>query len=268
MAVVDLGRLEGPVVVFGGPYSNLHALEALLETGADPARMISTGDLVAYCADAAPVVARVRGLGIPVVAGNCEKQLGAGLADCDCGFAEGSVCSVLAEGWYAHALNVLGAEDRGWLAARPDRVVFEHEGKRWGVIHGGATQVNRFIWPVSADAVLEDEIAALEGEVGPLDGVIAGHSGIAFERAVGRHMWVNAGALGMPQNDGSTDVRYLVLDDAPRIERLRYNHEAAAAAMEAAGLVQGYERALRSGWWPSEDVLPGEMRRAELDRAG
>ncbi len=36
------------------------------------------------------------------------------------------------------------------------------------------------------------------------------------------------------------------------------------AAMERAGLTQGYHSALRSGYWPSEDVLPPELRRAAL----
>ncbi|HRY02049.1 MAG TPA: hypothetical protein P5256_02915, partial [Beijerinckiaceae bacterium] len=56
--------LTGPVIVFGGPYSNLHALDALLDEarrlGVSPANMISTGDLVAYCADPRGVVDRFR----------------------------------------------------------------------------------------------------------------------------------------------------------------------------------------------------------------
>ena len=38
--------------------------------------------------------------------------------------------------------------------------------------------------------------------------------------------------------------------------------QGAAAAMRAVGLTQGYERALASGWWPSEEVLPADLRRA------
>ncbi len=35
-----------------------------------------------------------------------------------------------------------------------------------------------------------------------------------------------------------------------------------ALARRAVGLTQGYERALASGWWPSEEVLPADLRRA------
>ena len=48
----------------------------------------------------------------------------------------------------------------------------------------------------------------------------------------------------------------------PRLLRLAYDHAAAAADMRAAGLTQGYDRALETGWWPSEDVLPPALRRA------
>ena len=44
-------------------------------------------------------------------------------------------------------------------------------------------------------------------------------------------------------------------------ERLSYDVEAAVAAMKAAGLVQGYEIALETGVWPSEDVLPDALKR-------
>lgn len=40
--------------------------------------------------------------------------------------------------------------------------------------------------------------------------------------------------------------------------------EIRAAAMVAAGLTQGYDAALLSGYWPSEEVLPPDLRRAGL----
>ena len=95
----DLGQLNGPIVLFGGPYSNLQALYALFDRaralGVGPDRMICTGDVVAYCADAHAVSGRMQDSGIAVVAGNCEKQLAAGAMDCGCGFEDGSACDLL-----------------------------------------------------------------------------------------------------------------------------------------------------------------------------
>jgi hypothetical protein len=48
---------------------------------------------------------------------------------------------------------------------------------------------------------------------------------------------------------------------------LEYDVVGAVAAMRSAGLVQGYERTLETGWWPSEDILPQELRRIQPSRA-
>src|SRR5262249_49677416 len=67
----DLGVLDGPVLVFGGPYSNLEAAQAIraeaARLGIPRERTICTGDIVAYCADPGATVALIRDWGIPVV---------------------------------------------------------------------------------------------------------------------------------------------------------------------------------------------------------
>ena len=121
---------------------------------------------------------------------------------------------------------------------------------------------SRFIWSNSDAAVFLEEIASLEQLVGGIDCVIAGHSGIPFERQIGRVSWVNAGVIGMPPHDGRAETRFAVLgSDGMRIHKLSYDFETAARSMEAVGLVQGYETALRCGYWPSEDILPHDLRR-------
>ncbi len=85
-----LGSLDGPLLIFGGPYSNLQATTALLEEARaldiPPENIICTGDVVAYCADSQATVEAIRGAGIHVVMGNCEEALGNDLQDCGCGF--------------------------------------------------------------------------------------------------------------------------------------------------------------------------------------
>lgn len=46
------------------------------------------------------------------------------------------------------------------------------------------------------------------------------------------------------------------------LHRLDYDHRAASQAMRAVGLVQGYDGALETGWWPAEDMPPAALRRA------
>ena len=148
------------------------------------------------------------------------------------------------------------------MATLPDLATFTYEGRKGVVLHGGASDVARFLFPSSPESAFEEELAALNALLGPIDLVLAGHSGVAFHRRIGSTDWINAGALGMPPHDGRTASRYARLTPNGVIfERLTYPAAEAAAAMRAAGLSQGYDKALLSGYWPSEDVLPPEMRR-------
>ncbi|PRX35039.1 Calcineurin-like phosphoesterase superfamily domain-containing protein [Meinhardsimonia xiamenensis] len=266
--VLDLGVLEGPVLVFGGPYSNFQATRAILalaeEMGLPPARRICTGDMIGYCADPRATAEAVMGATAAVVAGNCERQLAAGAPDCGCGFDEGSACAALSRGWYAHARAALSGQEAllAAFAALPDIVIFTHAGRRCAVIHGGVSDISRFLWPSSPEAEFAEEISLITAAAGPVDRVIAGHCGLAFHRRVGGVDWINPGVVGLPPHDGRPLTRYAVLDgsDGVVFERLAYAHEAAARAMEKAGLGGGYAETLRSGLWPSEEVLPGELR--------
>lgn len=267
MRQLDLGPCEGPIVLFGGPYSNLQATEALLSTKdvANAETLICTGDVVAYAADASATIAAVRASGAVVVAGNCEKQLAAGAADCGCGFEEGSACDLLSVGWFSHANAQVGQADRAWMARLPDIVTFSHAGRRYGVIHGGVTDIARFIWPETPTAVFDREWAAAERHVGPLDAIVCGHSGLPFVRTLDQGDWINAGVIGMPPHDGAPQTRYVCLRAGrATIMSLTYDWPQAQAAMRQVGLTQGYDTALKTGYWPSEDVLPPERRRSSL----
>lgn len=269
MKIDDLGNMHGDVLLFGGPYSNLQATEAVLIEAASRKiaadNVICTGDVVAYCGKPAETVALIRDSGVAVVAGNCERQLAAGAMDCGCGFEDGTACELLSAGWYAHVDREIGGDDRAWMGGLPDVVTFTHSGKRVAVIHGGATDIARFVWSVSEDAVFAEEVAVLKAHVGAVDVVVSGHSGIAFDRDVAGVRWVNAGVIGMPANDGTQHTAFAVLTaDGIDVLSLRYDAEAAFDDMQRAGLQQGYEKALLSGYWPSEDVLPDQLRLGSL----
>ncbi len=269
MKLLDLGEFDTPILLFGGPYSNLEATEALLAhaeaLGIKPDACICTGDLVAYCGDPARTVQTLRQAGVHVVAGNCENQLAAGARDCGCGFEAGSTCDLLSVGWFAHANAAIGSGDRTWMTGLPDMITFSQAGQRCAVIHGGISDVSRFIWSVSDVSVFAEEVALVRALAGPVDIVIAGHSGIAFERGVAGVRWINAGVIGMPPNDGGNRTEFVVLEKGlAKFRTLTYDHARARIMMEEAGLTQGYHAALESGHWPSEDVLPPELRRDVL----
>src|ERR1700738_5112469 len=193
-------RTDGPLMVFGGPYSNLEATRAVLDEAARLAipadRIICTGDVVAYGADAVGTVDLVRdGVG-HVVMGNCEQSLAAGSDDCGCGFPAGSRCERLSAAWFAPASRELNTGARAWMASLPRRINLEIGGCRLAVIHGGVDIINHFIFSSTSSAIKLEEIRKTGA-----DGIMAGHCGLPFTQAINGQLWHNTGVMGMPAND-------------------------------------------------------------------
>ena len=257
------GRL--PLLVFGGPYSNLRATRALIaeadRLGIPPHRVICTGDIVAYGAEPEETVRAVADWGCHAIQGNCEQQLAAGADDCACNFESGSACDLLAKGWYPFANARISDAMRQWMGALPETLRFSFGGATFRVAHGGVAQVNRWVF-ASQTAVLAEECAQADADV-----VIAGHAGVPFIARSGRTVWFNPGVIGMPANDGTADVWYgLITGENGAVtlstHRLGYDHAGAAATMRRSGHANGYARTLVTGVWPSLDVFPPTERAA------
>ncbi len=261
---LDLGDLRGPVLIFGGPYSNLAATHAMRaradELGIPPERIICTGDVVAYCAEPEETIALVRDWGIPVVLGNCEESLGLASSDCGCGFDEGTTCSLLSVDWYHFANERMSEDDRAWMRTLPKAIRFTLNGKSILVVHGGVEQINRFIFPSTAAVIKQAEL-----DLAGTDILVGGHSGIPSGVRTGNRAWLNAGAIGMPANDGTTDGWYLILStEKERLrclwQRLSYSATSTVKKMRAVGMTGNYTDCLATGLWPSMDVLPDADR--------
>ncbi len=264
-AAVDLGVLDSPVLVFGGCYGNLEATHALIAAarrlGIPPSRAICTGDLVAYGADPQATVDLVRDWGPAVLMGNCEESLAADARDCGCGFAEGTTCATLSVQWFEATRRDLEPATARWMGTLPRRLRFTLGDRRLAVVHGGTRQINRFIFASTPTAEKAEGIDA-----GGTEGVVAGHSGLPFTQLVGDRLWHNAGAIGLPANDGTPRVWFSTLrplrDGIEVVHHaLDYDYRTAAAKMRARGYPTGYAECLASGLWPSCDVLPAAERR-------
>ena len=259
-AVRDLGRLDGPVLCFGGPYSNAQATEALLvearTRGIPPDRVICTGDVVAYGGDPQACVDLVRNAGIQMVMGNCEESLGFNADDCNCGFEKDSDCAAWSADWFTHAASVLDGDALAWMRCLPRQLRFFLAGRKIAVIHGGDQNISDYVFastPDVAKAVILDRLDA--------DAVIGGHSGLPFTQVLGPRLWHNAGAIGMPANDGTPRGWYSILtgsDDGIDItlHGLVYDHHAATLAIRAVTPGLPYAQTLEDGLWPNMAVLP------------
>ena len=252
--------MDGPVLFFGGCYSNLEATLALwreaARLGIRPGNIVCTGDVVAYCADPVATVDAVRDWGVHAIMGNCEEALGWSRDDCGCGFEEGTACEVLSIDWYAYANGALGDEQRIWMRSLPRRLDISIGNRRLAVIHGSVESINRFVFASTPWADKDHEITK-----SGCHGVVGGHSGIPFSHAAGGKLWHNSGALGMPANDGTSRVWFsLFVPNGDgidvRLMPLQYDAGTAARKMRDRGLPPGYAEALETGLWPSCDVLP------------
>jgi diadenosine tetraphosphatase ApaH/serine/threonine PP2A family protein phosphatase len=148
------------------------------------------------------------------------------------------------------------------MAGLPSTLRFELGGRSVRVVHGTAGVVNRFVFASEHEALVD---ALDEAEA---DFVLAGHAGLPFLHAAGDgRVWLNAGVIGMPANDGTPDGWYTLIEDADAgfrvsFHRLTYDHLSAAARMRREGHANPYARTLITGRWPSLDILPATERAA------
>lgn len=258
---------DQPVLVFGGPYSNLQATQALFAfadaNGFDSSRIICTGDLTAYCGSPTETIDLIQSREIPVVMGNTDEQLARDADDCGCGFEAGSACDRLSAAWYAYAAAQVTGEQKRYLGTFAPRIDLVIAGKRFAIVHGRLEQINAFVFPGTDDAAKSHDVLHADA-----DGIICGHSGLPFTQVVDGKIWHNAGVIGMPANDGTPRVWFSLIkpcsDGRVIFEHraLNYDFRSAQAAMRAAGLPVDYHDAIASGLWPSVDILPDVDRSA------
>lgn len=261
--MLDIGELGAKILVFGGPYSNLAATEAMriraLELDIAPDHIICSGDLVAYCAEPAETVDLIKAWGIHVVMGNCEASLAFGEVDCGCGFEPSSNCSTLALTWYQYADQRIHTAHRRWMKNLPDGIEFQVAKTRFRVVHGSPDSINAFVFASSDTA-----IKRAQTEQANVDAIIGGHSGIPFGQRIENRLWLNAGVIGMPANDGGNHGWYMLIEaECEKLSvswhKLDYDFHTSSRTTMAAGMVE-YGQALVDGIWPSMDVLPESER--------
>jgi predicted phosphodiesterase len=252
------------LLFFGGPYGNLQALTAIRSIAEElwlPASsIICTGDTVAYCAQPNETVEAIREWGIHVVAGNVELQLANDAGDCGCNFIKGSVCDRLSEQWFVFANSQVTDEQRVWMRSLPTTLTLQIGGRKIGVVHGSQANISEFLFRSSPWEKKNPNFASLECDI-----IVGGHCGIPFIERSQDKLWVNAGVIGMPANDGTRRGWYLLVhenEDALQfsLRSFDYDYERAARLMDKQGLPCEYASTLRTGLWCSLDNLPLEER--------
>jgi predicted phosphodiesterase len=258
--ITDLGTLTGKVLLFGGVYSNLQALEALkavAEKHNIPAEnCISTGDIVGYCAQPEETVQLLKLWKANSILGNVEVQLIEGGDDCGCDFTKGSRCDGFSKLWYPYAQSLLTESSISHLKTFTDHITFQYANKKVTVVHGSYSNISEFIFKSTDWTIKAPNFITTDSDV-----IIAGHCGLPFNHAEDDKLWLNPGVIGMPANDGSPKVWYAIMDDSNnelkfKHHNLDYNYKLTNSLMKNDLLPEEYARTIVTGIWDNTEILP------------
>lgn len=260
-----IGKLSGKILIFGGVYSNYQALIALIAFAEKenilPENIICTGDIVAYCAAPEKCLQTIKDWGIHTVLGNVEIQLRDDETDCGCNFNDNSRCDIFSKQWFPFAQQNTSEASKKWLESIPDHILFDYGDKKCLVLHGNLLETSGYVFRSTAWQTKLQNIEAANVDV-----ILGGHSGLPFASKENGKYWLNSGVIGMPANDGKTNVWCMIMNDAPfdyQHISIEYDFETAANQMEENGLPKAYSETLKSGIWDNCEILPDEETAAQ-----
>lgn len=245
------------LAVIADVHANAHALRAVLaEVRARSFdQVLCLGDIVGYNAHPSACIELLDGRAT-VIAGNHDVDVTRQSTT-----RGTTVVAAVAQAWTRSAL---APDELAWLEALPRRVVVE--GSHVGV-HGcflNDSYINGYVSSTMLEANLT---AVVTRGLPPV--ALCGHTHVAMvgflseERCVevyqpsevewpadARAVLVNPGSVGQPR-DGDTRASYAEIDTTRRVARIvrvPYDVEAAACAVEMAGLPSQLAARLREGW--------------------
>lgn len=258
--IENLGHISGKVLLFGGVYSNLQALEALKQVAESEnitaQNCICTGDIVGYCAQPEETIQLFKLWQAKSIAGNVEIQLKEGSNNCGCDFRAGSRCDNFSKQWYPFAQSKLSKNSLEFIDKLPDHFIFSYANKRIIILHGSYSNTSEFIFKSTPW-----EIKAQNFVVDNYDVVVGGHCGLPFNQKKDNKLWLNPGVIGMPANDGTPHVWYAILDDKNgeleyKHHTLNYNYKLTSKLMTHHALPEAYARTIKTGLWDNTEILP------------
>lgn len=268
----DPTPVEGPysrIAVFGGVYSNHHALAALLDDAArhGAEAVYCLGDLGGF----GPHPEKVRPLleqgGVLSIQGNYEESLASDREDCNCGYTDPRD-NHFAEISYRYTERNCSPGFKAWMGTLPRRRRVRVGDRELLLVHGSPRRVNEFLFhstsPIPFLEVLLDQQRC--------DAVLCTHTGLQWHRRLpsGRDV-VNVGVIGRPANDGDTHVWYSLIEarEAPEdrlgveLLPLVYDHQSLAVEMRSEGLPEEFVKTILTGWWTTcLEILPARERAA------
>jgi len=269
------------IALFGGLYSNYLALEAAITDAQNRNvdAIYCLGDLGAFGPFPDRVFPILQRNDIECVQGNYDDSIGNELNDCQCGYTDPQD-NHFAQISYDYTLDNTNDENKGWLQRLPKEIRLNADGTSILLCHGSPRQTNEFLWESTTSATFLNRLAD-EHEA---DVIVGTHSGIHWDRKLnsGRR-YVNAGVLGRPENNGTTNVWYSILSTGPDAKQspllctarninvptsvefvpVEYDHLRLAQEMQSEHLPDEFIQTVLTGWWTTcLEILPSRERRS------
>jgi predicted phosphodiesterase len=253
------------IAVLGGIYSNYLALQAALgdigRRGVDA--IYCLGDLGAFGPHPDRVYPLLHEYDVHCIQGNYDNSLARDLSDCQCGYTDPRD-NHFARISYQYTYSKTSSENRRWLGTLPSEIRLELGSRRALLCHGSPRQQNEFLWEsTSSTAFLRHLFEQYKTDV-----ILATHTGIKWHRRIDeqRH-FINVGVLGRPENDGSNEVYYSLLEILPSgldatFIPVQYDHHRLAWEMRSERLPEEFIETILTGWWTTcLEILPSKERR-------
>lgn len=256
------------VAVLADIHGNSHALEAVLAdvAGQTVDQILCLGDLVGYGAFPNEVITTIRERGIPTIMGNYDEGVGFDLPACGCDFPDEQAL-LAGEKSLAWTQEQVTEENKAFLRGLPRELWLDLAGVRTLAVHGSPRRNNEYLFATTPEEVwaalfAPDRAVEYQMHAGnwasgtrratayQADLLLCGHTHQPYSRIFERHQIVNAGSVGKPkQGDPAAVYALLTIGETVAVEfkKVPYDVEAAARAIEAAGLPAAFAAAVRTG---------------------
>jgi putative phosphoesterase len=214
-------------------HGNAVALEAVLHdlAGRGVDELVCLGDVAAGGPQPREVLARLRELGCPVVAGNADGWLLEGLPD-EPERDEDDLAAIVE--W---ARAQLSSSDQAFLRSFAPAVGLELEGASLLCFHGSPRSADERILAETSQADLESMLASRPASI-----YVGGHTHLQLLRRIGDALYVNPGSVGLPlaAHDSSRFADYGLVAVEGGVASVELRHVVVdAEAVERAAIESG-----------------------------
>ncbi len=251
------------IALIGGVYSNYLALQETIRDARQHGveAIFCLGDLGAFGPHPDRACAILREHNVPVVQGNYDNSIGNNLQDCQCGYTDPRD-NYFAKISYDYTYQHTSEENKRWMKNLPAEIRLQMGKYRVLLCHGSPRKMNEFLWESTTPThFLEKLCRDFDADI-----ICATHTGIHWQRELpGDKYFANVGVIGRPENDGNTNVGYMILAVGEKPEftyaPIEYDYQRLAKEMRTEKLPEEFVETVLTGWWTTcLEILPAKER--------